>query len=181
MTERAIFAGGCFWCTEAVFQDLKGVSSVVSGYVGGQTENPSYEQVSSGRTGHAEAIEITFDPAVILYRELLYVFFYTHNPTTLNRQGNDVGTQYRSAVFYTSEEQKHAIDDVMRELTDEHVFDQPIVTEINTEMPFYKAEDYHQKYFKENPEKPYCQIIIFPKIEKLRAKFSHLLKHAGTV
>lgn len=180
-SERAIFAGGCFWCTEAVFQDLKGVSSVRSGYVGGSVENPTYEQVSSGRTGHAEAIEIIFDPAQISYRELLYVFFYTHNPTTLDRQGNDVGTQYRSAVFYTSKEQKREIESVLRELETEKVFADPVVTEIRPEAPFYTAEEYHQNYFKENSEKPYCQIVIFPKVEKLKAKFSHLLKHAGGI
>jgi peptide-methionine (S)-S-oxide reductase len=180
-TQRAIFAGGCFWCTEAVFQDLKGVVSVTSGYVGGSTERPTYEQVSSGKTGHAEAIEIVFDPEQVSYKELLYVFFYTHNPTTPGRQGNDVGTQYRSAIFYTSEEQRSQIEEVMRELEAEKVFDEPVVTEVLPEAPFYSAEEYHQNYFKENPEKPYCQIVIFPKVEKLRAKFSHLLKDAGTV
>jgi peptide-methionine (S)-S-oxide reductase len=180
-TERAIFAGGCFWCTEAVFQDLKGVTSVVSGYIGGTNANPTYEQVSSGSTGHAEAIEITFDAEQISYRELLYVFFYTHNPTTLNQQGNDIGTQYRSAIFYTSDEQKQAIAEVMSELESEHVFDKPIVTDIHPATDFYPAENYHQNYYKENADKPYCQIVIFPKIEKLKAKFSHLLKDAGSI
>lgn len=180
-TERALFAGGCFWCTEAVFQDVRGVLRVTSGYIGGVTERPSYEQVSSGQTGHAEAIEIVFDPTQISYRELLYIFFYTHNPTTLNQQGNDVGTQYRSAIFYTSQEQKAEIKAVMEELEQEHVFAEPVVTEVVPEAQFYPAEQYHQNYFKENSEKPYCQIVIFPKVEKLKAKFAHLLKDAGSI
>ncbi len=175
--QKAIFAGGCFWCTEAVFQNLKGVQSVTSGYIGGKVENPTYDQISMGKTGHAEAIQIEFDSEEISYKELLYVFFYTHNPTTLNQQGADTGTQYRSAIFYFSDEQKSDIESVMSELISEKVFDIEIVTEINPVTEFYNAEDYHQNYFKDNAEKPYCQIVIFPKIEKLKSKFSHLLKN----
>lgn len=180
-TQKAIFAGGCFWCTEAVFQNLKGVASVTSGYIGGANANPTYDQVSSGKTGHAEAIQIEFDPSLITYKELLYVFFYTHNPTTLNQQGNDVGTQYRSAIFYLSEEQKGNIESVMAELGSEGVFDKEIVTDVLPATEFYAAEAYHQNYYRENADKPYCQIVIFPKIEKLKAKFSHLLKNAGSI
>ncbi len=180
-TEKVIFAGGCFWCTEAVFQNLRGVTSVVSGYIGGATANPTYQEVSAGTTGHAEAIEITFDPEQISFKELLYVFFYTHNPTTVNQQGNDVGTQYRSGIFYINDEQKKIINEVISELEGEHVFDMPIVTDVLPATEFYPAESYHQNYFNENSDKPYCQIIIFPKIEKLKAKFSHLLKDAGGI
>jgi peptide-methionine (S)-S-oxide reductase len=179
--QKAIFAGGCFWCTEAVFQNLKGVTSVVSGYVGGSIENPTYDQVSSGRTGHAEAILVEFDPSLITYKELLYVFFYTHNPTTLNQQGNDVGTQYRSAIFYFTDGQKGDSESVMTELKSEGVFDKEIVTDVLPAGEFYTAEAYHQNYYKENSENPYCQIVIFPKIEKLKAKFSHLLKDARSI
>lgn len=174
--QKAIFAGGCFWCTEAVFQNLKGVIKVTSGYVGGSVKNPSYDQVSIGKTGHAEAIKIEFNPEVITYKDLLNVFFYTHNPTTLNQQGADTGTQYRSAIFYFDEGQKNDIDSVMKNLIEEKIFDKEIVTEINPVEEFYTAEEYHQNYFKNNSEKPYCQIVIFPKIEKLKSKFSHLLK-----
>ena len=179
--QTAIFAGGCFWCTEAVFQDLKGVTSVVSGYIGGSNANPTYDQVSSGITGHAEAIKIEFDSSEISYKELLYVFFYTHDPTTLNQQGNDIGTQYRSAIFYTSDAQKADVESFISELTSERVFDKEIVTDVLPVTEFYPAEGYHQNYFKENAEKPYCQIIIFPKIEKLKAKFTHLLNNAGSI
>lgn len=174
--EKAIFAGGCFWCTEAVFENIKGVIKVTSGYIGGSVSMPSYDQVSMGKTGHAEAIEIEFDSEIISYKELLYIFFYTHNPTTLNQQGADTGTQYRSALFYFSDKQKSEIDSVVKELSDEKVFEKEIVTEILLVTEFYPAETYHQNYFKENQDKPYCQIVIFPKIEKLKAKFSHLLK-----
>jgi peptide-methionine (S)-S-oxide reductase len=175
-TEKAIFAGGCFWCTEAVFQNLKGVSNVISGYIGGTVQNPSYDQVSMGKTGHTEAIEIEFDPSVISYKELLYVFFYTHNPTTINQQGADIGTQYRSAIFYNSNDQKDMISLVMEELKNEGIYNTDIVTEVNPAEKFYLAETYHQNYFNQNKEKTYCQIVIFPKIEKLKSKFSHLLK-----
>lgn len=177
MVEKAIFAGGCFWCTEAVFQNLKGVSKVTSGYIGGTISNPTYDQVSMGKTGHTEAIEIEFNSEEITYKELLYVFFYTHNPTTLNQQGADTGTQYRSAIFYYNDIQKELIESVMRELTEEKIFDKEILTEVNPVVPFYTAEKYHQNYFAENSEKPYCQIVIFPKLEKLKSKFSHLLKN----
>lgn len=176
MSQKTIFAGGCFWCTEAVFQNLKGVEKVTSGYIGGTIDNPSYDQVSIGKTGHAEAIEIEFDPGQVSFRDLVYVFFYTHNPTTLNQQGADVGTQYRSAIFYFTDEQKQIIESVIKELENEMVFDGPIVTEIKPTTEFFPAESYHQNYFAENQEKPYCQIVIFPKIEKLKSKFSHLLK-----
>lgn len=176
MIEKAIFAGGCFWCTEAVFQNLKGVISVQSGYTGGTVANPTYEQVCNGNTGHVEAIEIEFNPEEISYRDLLYVFFYTHNPTTVNRQGNDIGTQYNSVIFYFNEKQKEEIQKIIRELEEEKVFDEKIITEIRQAEIFYPAEHYHQNYFAQNQDKPYCQIIIFPKIEKLRNKFKHLLK-----
>jgi len=175
-TQTAIFAGGCFWCTEAVFQNIKGVISATSGYIGGSMEDANYSKVSSGKTDHAEAIQIEFDPQIISYKELLYVFFYTHNPTTLNQQGADTGTQYRSGIFYFDDEQKKTIDKVVEELTQEHIFDTEIVTEINPATEFFSAESYHQNYFRENQDKPYCQIVIFPKIEKLKAKFLHILK-----
>ncbi len=177
MVEKAIFAGGCFWCTEAIFQNLRGVINVTSGYIGGTIDNPTYDQVSMGKTGHTEAIEIEFDSDEITYKELLYVFFYTHNPTTLNQQGADTGTQYRSAIFYYNDVQKELIESVIHELTKEKIFDKDIVTEVNPIAPFYTAEEYHQNYFAENSEKPYCQIVIFPKLEKLKSKFSHLLKN----
>lgn len=175
-TKKAIFAGGCFWCTEAVFQNLKGVLSVESGYIGGAIENPTYEQVCAENTGHVEAIQIEFDTDQITYIDLLHVFFYTHNPTTVNRQGNDVGSQYNSEIFYFGEKQKETIEKVITELEEEKVFDQKIVTQIRPATTFYKAENNHQNYYAQNSDKPYCQIIIFPKIEKLRSKFKHLLK-----
>jgi peptide-methionine (S)-S-oxide reductase len=174
--EAAVFGGGCFWCTEAVFIRLKGVESVESGYAGGQTENPTYEQVSSGDTGHAEAIKIQFDPNVIQYADLLNVFFATHDPTTLNRQGNDVGTQYRSAVFYTTLEQKQAALQFIKQLQDDGIYDDPIMTEVTPLSKFWPAESYHRRYYDQNQNKPYCQFVINPKIAKLRAKFASLLK-----
>lgn len=180
-TKKAIFAGGCFWCTEAIFQNLKGVLSVVSGYIGGTEPFPTYSKVSTGLTGYNEAIEIEFNPLEISFKELVYVFFYTHNPTTLNQQGVDSGTQYKSAIYYFSEEQKRIVEEVQTELEHENIFESKIVTELNPVMQFYPAEKYHQNYFNENPTKSYCEIVIFPKIEKLKAKFSHLLKDDRTV
>lgn len=177
--EIATFGSGCFWCTEAIFLDLKGVTKVTSGYAGGVTPNPSYEQVCSGTTGHAEVVQIEFDPGVISYEQLLEVFFLTHNPTTLNRQGNDVGTQYRSVVFYHDEAQQVAAKKVKERITTANAFDAPIVTAIEPFKNFYPAEDYHQNYFAKNPNQPYCQVMIDPKVAKFRQKFFHLLKNHG--
>ena len=174
--ETATLAGGCFWCTEAVFQRVKGVMQVRSGFTGGTIKNPPYREVVTGRTGHAEAIEILFDPKEISYRELLYIFFTTHDPTTLNRQGNDVGTQYRSAIFYHNTEQKEAAEEVMELLENENTFDNPIVTELTSAGPFYEAEPEHDNYYNRNPLQPYCQVIIDPKIKKLQLAFADKLK-----
>ena len=174
--ETATLAGGCFWCLEAVYDDMKGVESVVSGYMGGQTVSPSYEQVCGGRTGHAEVVQITFDPSIVSFREVLQVFFVIHDPTTLNRQGNDVGTQYRSAIFYHSLEQKAAAEEVVASLTTAKLFSDPIVTEIAPASTFYPAEDYHQEYFARNGEQPYCQYVVAPKVAKFRKHFLDRLK-----
>ena len=174
--EVATLAGGCFWCLEAVFDNLKGVTDVVSGYAGGQAANPSYEQVCTGRTGHAEVVQVTFDPQQINFREILEVFFTVHDPTTLNRQGADVGTQYRSAIFYHSDEQKTAAEEVERTYTAEKEWGKPIVTELKPFTAFYPAEDYHQEYFAHNPDQGYCQIVIAPKVVKFRKKFADRLK-----
>lgn len=176
MTAIATFASGCFWCTEAVFLNVRGVDKVTSGYTGGSIENPSYEQVCSGRTGHAEAVQIEFDPGVISYEKLTEIFFLTHNPTTLNRQGHDVGTQYRSAIFYHDEEQKKIAELVKEQLTKEEIYPDPIVTTIEPFTIFYPAEAYHQNYFARNPDQPYCQAVINPKISHLRQQFQSLLK-----
>lgn len=173
--ETVVFAGGCFWCTEAVFNQLRGVQKVVSGYTGGQVINPTYEQVSSGNTGHAEAIKVEFDVAKISFQDLLEVFFATHDPTTLNRQGNDVGTQYRSAIFYSSQAQKEQAEVFITQLMAQKIFDQPIVTTLEPLGEFYPAEDYHQNYYKNNQSAPYCQVVISPKLTKLKQKFSSLL------
>lgn len=175
--ETAIFANGCFWCTEAVFQRLKGVHSVLPGYTGGARPNPSYDQVSTGATGHAEAIKIEFDPEVITYETLLDIFFHTHNPTTLNRQGNDVGTQYRSAIFYDTDEQKSLAEQKITELEVAHEFKDPIVTEVTNLETFYPAEDYHKDYYEKNKDKPYCTFVIRPKLQKLLEKYSQLTTH----
>jgi peptide-methionine (S)-S-oxide reductase len=175
----AVFAGGCFWCTEAVFDELRGVKSVVSGYAGGSTKNPTYEEVCGGRTGHAEVIKIEFDPGEIAFKDLLTVFFATHDPTTLNRQGNDVGTQYRSAVFYANEEQKREAEAFIKELNDSKAFGKPVVTTLEPLEEFYEAEDYHQKYYANNPYQPYCQYLIPPKLNKLHKQFGELLKSHG--
>jgi len=172
----ATFANGCFWCTEAVFLRLKGVRSVQSGYTGGKMQNPTYREVCSGITGHAEGIQISFDPTIVAYQELLEVFFATHDPTTLNRQGHDVGTQYRSAIYYHSEEQKQQASEMIAYLDKEKVFDSFIVTEISPAEVFYKAEAVHDQYYDRNPEQGYCQIVINPKIEKLENYFSDKLK-----
>lgn len=174
----ATLAGGCFWCSEAVFQRVKGVEQVKPGFTGGHIKNPPYREVVTGRTGHAEAIEIRFDPEKISYEELLMIFFSTHDPTTLNRQQNDVGTQYRSAVFYHTDEQKKTAEKVVKELTQDEVFTDPIVTEITPASEFYEAEIEHENYYNRNRSQPYCQVIIDPKVQKLRAKFSEKLKSA---
>ncbi|QEM14002.1 peptide-methionine (S)-S-oxide reductase MsrA [Mucilaginibacter rubeus] len=174
--QKITFGNGCFWCTEAVFQSLKGVTSVTSGYMGGKVINPTYEQVCTGATGHAEVIHLEYDADVISFDELLLVFFKTHNPTTLNRQGNDVGTQYRSAIFYYNDEQKQASEAMIKTLTNEHVFDDPIVTEITPASEFYSAEDYHQNYFNDNPNKSYCAFVIQPKLNKFAKEFKDKIK-----
>lgn len=174
--EQATFGGGCFWCTEAVFQNLKGVSKVVSGYMGGHKENPSYDDICGGDTGHAEIIRIDYDPEQIAFEDLLLVFFKTHDPTTLNRQGNDVGTQYRSVVFYENQEQKIAAENMIDQLDKEMVFDKTIVTEVSPISKFYEAEDYHQNYFNNNPDKGYCAYVIQPKLAKFTKDFWDKLK-----
>lgn len=176
MSEQATFGGGCFWCLEAVFQQLNGVISVVSGYSGGQVTNPTYEQVCTGRTGHAEVVQIEFDPAVIAFDDLLDVFFVIHDPTTLNRQGADVGTQYRSVVYFHSPEQHEATKRKIASLNASREFASPIVTEVSPLPPFYPAEGYHQSYFESNPRQPYCQMVVSPKVAKVRAKFTQRLK-----
>ncbi len=176
MKEIATLAGGCFWCLEAVYDRMKGVESVESGYIGGHVPNPSYQAVCTGRTGHAEAVQIAFDPKVVSYRDLLEVFFVIHDPTTHNRQGHDVGTQYRSAIFYHSPDQKAVAEDVIAALTKERVFDDPIVTEVVPAGPFYVAEDYHQEYFAKNPEQGYCVAVVSPKVAKIRQKFAEKMK-----
>ena len=174
--EKATFAGGCFWCTEAVFQKLKGVEKVISGFTGGAIKNPAYREIITGRTGHAEAIEIHFNPETISFKELLLIFFATHDPTTLNRQQNDVGTQYRSAVFYHDLEQKKTAEEVIHLLTKEGAFPKSIVTEITEASAFYKAEEEHQDFYNQHRQQPYCQFIIDPKITKLKKHFSEKLK-----
>jgi len=167
---------GCFWCIEAVFQNLKGVQSVASGYTGGQIENPTYEQISTGTTGHAEVAQIKFDPEMISFEDLLYVFWRTHDPTTLNRQGADVGTQYRSAIFFDSEEQKEIAEKSKAKTDASDLWPEPIVTEISQLDKFYKAEEYHQDYYKLNSNQPYCRLVIDPKIRKLKKDFADRLK-----
>lgn len=174
--EVATFAGGCFWCTEAIFERVRGVQSVVSGYSGGHVINPSYREVTSGRTGHAEAIQITYVPSEITYVELLEIFFKTHDPTTLNRQGADVGTHYRSAVFFHSEKQKKTTEDIIMALDSEGIWKDPIVTEVTEFSNFYKAENYHQGYFENNPQQGYCRVVIQPKLEKFKQVFEDKLK-----
>ena len=174
--EIATFAGGCFWCTEAFFTDLKGVEKVVSGYAGGKVASPSYDLVCGGNTGHAEAIQITFDPRVIGYSDLLRIFFTVHDPTTLNRQGADSGTQYRSAVFTHSDAQKQEAEEVIKEVTAKHIWENPIVTEVTPFTNFYPAESYHQDYYAQNPNQGYCRVVIAPKVTKFREHYRELLK-----
>jgi len=174
--DTATFATGCFWCTEAVFQQLKGVKKVTSGYSGGHVENPTYKEVCTGLTGHAECIQLLYDPKEVSFDELLQVFWQTHDPTTLNRQGNDVGTQYRSAIFYQNEEQKKIAESYKKELNAKKVFDNPIVTEIEPLKNFYPAEDYHQNYYNNNGDQPYCYFVIKPKLEKFEKVFKDKLK-----
>jgi len=176
MSEVATLAGGCFWCLEAVYTDLRGVESVVSGYAGGTVANPSYEQVCRGNTGHAEVVQITFDPTVVSFRELLEVLFTIHDPTTLNRQGNDIGTQYRSAIFFHSEDQKKIAEEVIKDLTEKKIWGNSIVTQLVPLTEFYPAEEYHQRYFERNPDQGYCQVIISPKVSKFRKTFLDKLK-----
>ena len=179
--EQATLAGGCFWCLEAVYLELRGVQKVVSGYAGGQVANPSYEQVCSGRTGHAEVVQVSFDAGEISYRDILDVFFTIHDPTTLNRQGNDVGTQYRSAIFFHSPEQQQTAQQVIAELTAEGTWPGKIVTQVEPLEVFYPAEAYHQNYFANNPNQGYCQFVVAPKVAKARHKFISRLKDPGGV
>jgi len=174
--EVATLAGGCFWCLEAVFKEIKGVQRVLSGYTGGKKENPTYEEVCSDKTGHAEAIDITFFPDVISYREILEIFFTVHDPTTLNRQGHDVGTQYRSAIFYHNEAQNIIAREVIKEINDARIWNAPIVTELKPYTKFHSAEDYHRDYFELHPQQNYCQAVIAPKVAKFRQKWANKLK-----
>ena len=178
--QTAVLGGGCFWCLEAVYNELRGVEHVISGYAGGSVPNPSYEAVCSGRTGHAEVVQVAFDPEVISYREILEVFFTIHDPTTLNRQGADVGTQYRSIILYASPEQEVTARSVIEETTASGIWHSPIVTQVEPLERFYPAEGYHQNYFEQNPYQPYCQVIIAPKVAKVRQKYLSRLKRADT-
>ena len=172
----ATLAGGCFWCLEAVYDDIKGVHSVESGYAGGHMPNPTYRAVCDGDTGHAEVVQVHFDPNIVSYRDLLNVFFAIHDPTTLNRQGADVGTQYRSAIFYHDDEQKKIAEELIKELNSQNIWDNPIVTEVTKLDKFYMAEDYHQEYFARNPYQPYCMAVVAPKVSKFRRHFLEMLK-----
>ncbi len=174
--ETVVFGGGCFWCTEAVFKMLKGIISVLPGYAGGTVPNPTYEQISSGTTGHAEGVQIEYDPSQVKFTDLLTVFFGSHDPTTKNRQGNDVGTQYRSVIFYTTPEQKKQTEDFVKEINLSNPEGQTIVTEVEPLTKFYEAENYHHDYFAKNPGNPYCEVIINPKLEKVQHQFASLLK-----
>lgn len=175
----ATLAGGCFWCIEAVFREVEGVENVISGYTGGTTVNPTYRQVCTDETGHAEAVQITFNPAKISYREILEIFFSIHDPTTLNRQGADAGTQYRSAIFYHNEQQKTIAEELINELNKAHAWENPIVTEVVPLGRFYPAEDYHREYFAQHPEQAYCQLVISPKVNKFRKQWAKQLKTKG--
>lgn len=177
MSSVAVFGGGCFWCTEAIFGGLKGVTSVTPGYTGGSKADANYDEVSTGRTGHVESIKIEYDPAKISYGDLLAVFFNTHNPTTPNQQGADVGTQYRSAIFYSDAAQKQEAEALIAELTDKKAYDKPIVTEVKPLGEFYPAEDYHKRYYENHKDDQYCELVIAPKLEKLEKKFARLLAH----
>jgi peptide-methionine (S)-S-oxide reductase len=175
MSETIVFGGGCFWCTEAVFKMIKGVTSVLPGYSGGTTDNPTYEQVSNGNTGHAESVEIKYDPNLVTVRSLLTVFFGSHDPTTRNKQGADVGTQYRSVIFYTTPAQKAEIEKYIAEINASNKLGKPVVTEVEPLKKFFVAENYHQDYYKNNPGNPYCEIVINPKLEKVQKEFADLL------
>ncbi|HYX69579.1 MAG TPA: peptide-methionine (S)-S-oxide reductase MsrA [Terriglobales bacterium] len=177
--ETVVLGGGCFWCLEAVFDRVRGVASVESGYMGGHVERPTYKQVCSGETGHVEVVRVTFDPAQISFSDLLDVFFAIHDPTTPDRQGNDVGTQYRSVIFYNNDDQRRAAQEKIRQLTAEHAFRDPIVTALEPAATFYQAEDYHQEYFTNNPRQPYCQFIVAPKVHKFLEKFGDRQKPAA--
>ncbi len=170
--QTAVLGGGCFWCLEAVFDRVAGVHAIESGYMGGRRENPTYEQVCSGGTGHVEVVRITFDPALISYRDLLDIFFAIHDPTTLNRQGNDVGAQYRSVIFYLDDEQRRQAEQAIRELNEAHAFPDPIVTAVEPAKPFYPAENYHQNYYAQHSSAPYCRYVIAPKLKKFEQKFA---------
>ena len=174
--ETATLGGGCFWCTEAVYDSVQGVEEVVSGYTGGETENPTYQEVCTGATGHAEVVKVRFDPDEISFKEILQIFFATHDPTTLNRQGNDVGTQYRSAIFYHSDEQRQVADELLDEIGREGIYDDPVVTELSEAGKFFRAEDYHQDYFANNPNQPYCAAVVGPKVAKFKKVFVDKLK-----
>lgn len=174
--EVATLGGGCFWCVEAIFSELSGVEKVESGYAGGTVPNPTYEQVCSGRTGHAEVVQVTFDPTVLSYKDLVRIFFTVHDPTTLNRQGADVGTNYRSVIFYHNDEQKSQASEVIKEVTEAGIWNGPIVTQLEPFKAFYRAEQYHQEYFKNNPNQSYCQVVIAPKVRKFREHYTQRLK-----
>ncbi len=175
-TELATFGGGCFWCVEAIYERVKGVYAAISGYAGGHVADPDYRQVTTGLTGHAEVVQVEFDPAVISYYELLEIFFKTHDPTTLNRQGADVGTQYRSIILYHNEEQRNQAEEIIRELDGAGIYKDPIVTQVEPFEKFYKAEGYHQEYFENNPSQGYCRVVIQPKVEKFEKVFRDKLK-----
>lgn len=175
--EKILFGGGCFWCTEAVFKMMRGVVSVLPGYSGGTKENPTYEEVCGGNTGHAEVVQVEYDPGLVKVEDLLTVFFGSHDPTTLNRQGNDVGTQYRSVIFYANDRQKEISEKFIKEINDSNSMGKPVVTELKPLTKFYEAEDYHKDYFAKNPGNPYCEVIINPKLEKVQAKYANLLKN----
>lgn len=176
MTEIATLGGGCFWCLEAVYEEMKGVEKVESGYSGGSVPEPSYEQICTGTTGHAEVVQVTFDPEVVSHREVLEVFFTIHDPTTLNRQGMDVGPQYRSVIFYHDEEQKRVAEEVLSEFAEADVWGKPIVTEISPLENYYRAEEYHQNYYRDNAYQPYCQVVVAPKVAKFRKQYLEKLK-----
>jgi peptide-methionine (S)-S-oxide reductase len=178
-SEIATLGGGCFWCLEAVYQEMEGVLSMVSGYMGGHVENPTYQQVCGGATGHVEVVEVAFDPAITSYREILDVFFAIHDPTSLDRQGNDAGPQYRSVIFYHTEDQRAVAEETIRELDAEGIWDAPIVTEIRPAATFYPAEDYHQDYFRNHAAQPYCAFVVAPKVRKFREKFAAKLRRSG--
>ena len=178
-SETAVLGGGCFWCLEAVYVQMQGVLSVESGYMGGKTNDPTYRDVCGGATGHAEVVQVTFDPSVTSYRDILEVFFAIHDPTTRDRQGNDAGTQYRSVIFYNCDEQHSTAEQVIRELDAAGIWDDPIVTEVRPASTFYRAEDYHQNYFRDNPQQPYCTFVVAPKVRKFREKFAHKLRRSA--